>query len=78
MDIIILTINIIKNQDTLVRFALVVLTALYGLFALIVAIQIKNLNKIINQIEFSPIFIFLGFLHVSAALALFLLAVLSL
>ena len=66
------------NQDLLIRFALIILIALYGLFALILVIQINNLNRTIKQIAFAPIFNLLAIIHFFAALALLLAAVLSL
>ena len=67
-----------SNQDLIFRFILVVLTALYGLFALIIAIQIGNLNRVIKQIGFAPIFNGLATIHLLAALALLLFSVVSL
>lgn len=70
--------SIIESQDIIFRFALIILIALYGLFALIVAIQIGNLNRVVHQVGFSAVLNFLAVLHFFAALALLALAVLSL
>ncbi len=70
--------NLISSQDFIFRFALIILISLYGLFALIVAIQIGNLNKIVNQIGFSPFLNTAAVLHFFATIALLVLAVLSL
>ena len=68
-------VSFFSDQDLLFKIGLVVLIALYGLFALIVAIQIRNLNKIIDQIDFSPFFNFLYLVHVGATIALLCAAV---
>lgn len=78
MEIIDFFINIFSNQDSLFKIILVVLIALYGFFALILAIQIRNLNRIIDQITFSPIFILFSTVHFIATLALLFFAVLFL
>jgi hypothetical protein len=70
--------NLISSQDFIFRFALIILISLYGLFALIVAIQIGNLNKVVNQIGFSPFLNFAAVLHFLATIALLAVAVLSL
>lgn len=68
-------INFFSDQNLLFKIGLVILIALYSLFALIVAIQIRNLNKIVNQINFSPIFTLAAFLHLGITVALLLFAV---
>jgi len=78
MDIIGFLVNIFADQNFLIRITLVILLVLYGFFALIIAIQISNLNKTINQIGFSGILNFIAALHVLASLALLVFAVLSL
>ena len=78
MDIIQLIDSLFSNQDIIFRFVLIVLIALYGLFALIVAIQVGNLNKVVNQIGFSPVLNALAVIHFVAAIALLAFAVLSL
>lgn len=70
MDIINFLLNIFSNQDVLFRIILIILIAIYGFFALILFIQIRNLNLIINQITFSAIFILLTAGHLFATLAL--------
>lgn len=71
-------VNFFSDQNLLLKIGLVVLTVLYSLFALIVAIQIRNLNKIIDQIDFSPFFNFLSLVHVGATIALLFAVVISL
>jgi len=78
MDVINFFLNIFSNQDTLFRIILIILIAIYGLFALILFIQIRNLNRIVNQIAFSPVFIVLALIHLLAILALLFFAVLFL
>ncbi len=71
-------VNLFSNQDFLFKITLTTLLGFYGLFALIVAIQINNLNKVLNQIGFSSIFNILAAIHLITALALLIFAVLSL
>lgn len=70
MEIVELISKFFSDQDFLFKIILVILVSLYGLFALVLAIQIKNLNKIINQIDFSPVFNLLSLIHVGATIAL--------
>jgi hypothetical protein len=72
MELIQFLIDIFSNQDAIFKVILLILIGIYGLFALILAIQIRNLNRIINQIRFSPIFTILASGHLVAALALLL------
>lgn len=67
-----------SSQDIIFSFAMLILIAIYGLFALIVAIQINNLNRVVTQIGFAPIFNILALLHLFGAIALLILSVLSL
>ncbi len=78
MEIINFFINIFSNQDALFKIILVVLIALYGFFALILSIQIRNLNRIIDQVTFSKVFIMLSTAHFIVTLALLFFAVLFL
>ena len=78
MDLTSIISQLLNSQDVIVRFALVILIALYGLFALIVAIQIGNLNRVVHQIGSSSVLNFFAILHFGATLALLVLAVLSL
>lgn len=78
MEIIDFFLNIFSNQDSLFRIILIILIALYGLFALILFIQIRNLNRIVNQVTFSPVFIVLAFVHLATILALLFFTVLFL
>jgi hypothetical protein len=70
--------NLISNQDVIFRFAAIILLALYGLFALIVAIQISDLNKLLNQTGSSILITILSVVNVLASIALLFFAVLSL
>ena len=70
--------SLFSGQDVIAHFALIILIAFYGLFALIVAIQINNLNRAVTQVGVSVVLNFLAFIHLLAALALLLLTVLSL
>ncbi|KKQ93452.1 MAG: hypothetical protein A3C27_01270 [Candidatus Levybacteria bacterium RIFCSPHIGHO2_02_FULL_39_36] len=71
-------IQLFSNQDLLFRIILIILISFYILFALILAMQIRNLNRIVNQITFSPIFKLLSFIHLGAAIALLIFTVLFL
>ncbi len=78
MEIIDLIEALFQNQDFLFKIGLIIMTAFYSLFALIVTIQIFSLNNILTIISFSPIFKAIALLHFAASLALFVLAVLFL
>lgn len=60
------------DPQVLIRLFLLVLTIMYGLYAIVVAFQIRTLNNTVTQVTFSQIFTFLGFLHAGLALALML------
>ncbi len=62
--------SLFSSQDIIFRFGLMILIALYGLFALIVAVQINNLNRVVNQIGFSGVLNFIALTHLVASLAL--------
>ncbi|OGH15962.1 MAG: hypothetical protein A3C30_03945 [Candidatus Levybacteria bacterium RIFCSPHIGHO2_02_FULL_40_18] len=78
MEIFNFFLKIFSNQDALFRIILIILISIYGLFALILFLQIRNLNRIINQITFSPIFIVFTLVHLLATVALLFFAVLFL
>lgn len=78
MDIASTVSSLLTSQEIIFKIALIILIAIYGLFALIVAIQISNLNRVVNQIGFSSVLNFLAVLHFFASLALLILAVLFL
>ena len=62
--------ELFSSQDIIFRFGLLILIAIYGLFALIVAIQVNNLNRVVNQAGFSSFLNIIAFLHLIASLAL--------
>lgn len=70
--------NIISNQDIIFRFAAIILIALYGLFALIVAVQISNLNKLLMQQGAGALLTIFSIINLFASIALLFVAVLSL
>lgn len=72
MDIFDTLFRIFTDTDLIVRLFLLVTAAMYGLFALVLAFQIRNLNKTIRQATFSSVFTFFSFLHAGIALALML------
>ena len=78
MDIIGLINSIFSSQDFIFRFVLIILLSIYGLFALVIAIQIGNLNKVVNQIGFWLILNVFAIAHFFAAIALLVVAVLFL
>lgn len=70
MDLMTFIQGLFSSQDIIFRFGLLILIALYGLFALILAIQVNNLNRVVNQIGFSSVLNVITFLHLIASLAL--------
>ncbi|OIP57167.1 MAG: hypothetical protein COX79_05440 [Candidatus Levybacteria bacterium CG_4_10_14_0_2_um_filter_36_16] len=58
------------NQDSIVKILLVIFLSLYILFAVILMVQIRRFNAIINQVRFSPIFKALATGHLIAAVVL--------
>jgi Family of unknown function (DUF5657) len=68
-------ITLLGNHDFLFKIILIVTSILYGLFALILSVQIKNLNKIINQIDFSSFFNLVTLIHFLGAIAIIFLSV---
>jgi len=72
MELINAIISFVGNADLMVRLFLLVTIAMYGLFAIVLAFQIRTLNNTIKQATFSSVFTFLSFLHAGIALALML------
>jgi hypothetical protein len=68
----------IPSQDIIFRLGLLILIALYGLFALILLIQMKNLNRAMTIIGVAPLLNFAALTHLLATLALLIFAVVSL
>lgn len=58
------------NQDVIVKILLVIFLSLYILFAVILTVQIRRFNAIVNQVGFSPIFKALATGHFVAAIVL--------
>ncbi len=75
MEVIQFFINLFENQNILLKIVFMILISLYGLFALILVFQIRNLNKIVNQITFSPIFTLAALIHLGITVALLLFTV---
>lgn len=70
-------INLATNVDFLANLLLLTFVALYAVFALVLALQIKRLTQTVRQKRFSPIFQFLTFLHaIAAVLLIFIVAAL--
>lgn len=78
MELIDFLIQFFTDQNLLFKLILGILSSLYLLFAVIILIQVRNLNRIVNQISFSPIFSFLAWLHMLATLAILLATVIFL
>jgi len=78
MDLISIFSDLFASQDLIFRIGLIILIALYGLFALIVAIQINNLNRVVTLIGVSGMLNLFALVHFFGAIALLLLSVLSL
>jgi len=75
MEIVELISKFFSDQDFLFKIIITILISFYGLFSLVLAVQIRNLNKIIDQIDFSSFFNFLSLVHVGATIALLFAAV---
>lgn len=54
-------ITFFSNQNTLAKIALILIMLLFLLFTLIFARQISLLLRLVDQVNFSPIFRFLGY-----------------
>ena len=65
-------IEFFSNPQLLIQLFLLVLVIMYGLYAVVVAFQIRTLNNTVTQVMFSQVFTFLAFLHAGLALALML------
>lgn len=66
---------LIQNQDLILRTALGALLLLYLLFAFVLARQISLLTGLINQVTFTPVFIFIAYGVAVATLLLLLAAI---
>lgn len=71
-------VTILSDQDLISKFILIILISLYTLFAIVIMVQIRVLNRIINQIHFSEIFKFLALLHTGISLILLLFTIFAL
>ena len=60
--------ELLTNSEFLINLVLLTFSALYSVFALVLVLQIRRLNQTINQKTFSPIFLFLTFIHALAAI----------
>lgn len=78
MELLGVLVNLFSDQNFLFRIILIVLIVIYGFFTLIVAVQISNLNRTLNQIGFSGFLNLLAQIHVLGALALLIFSVLFL
>lgn len=78
IDIVNSVITVIANQNLLVRIVLIIFLSIYGLFAVIVAYQIRLLTAYYDQTTFSPVLRTIGIIHVLATFILLLITVLSL
>jgi uncharacterized membrane protein YhaH (DUF805 family) len=63
-------IKFITNVDFLANLLLLTFVALYAVFSLVLALQVKRLTQTVTQKRFSPIFQFLAILHAIAAILL--------
>lgn len=77
-DIIQPIIELLTNQNFIIKITLVLLLTVYTIFSAIVARQISIMNTLINQLDFSAFFKLLAWLHfiLSCVLLLFILRVL--
>lgn len=63
-DILQLIIDFFTNQTLIVKIVLSILIALYGLFAVVLAVQIRVLATVISQNNITPLLKLIAFLHV--------------
>lgn len=70
VDIFNTVIDLATNVDFLANLLLLTFVALYAVFSLVLALQIKRLTQTVRQKRFSPIFQFLALLHALAAILL--------
>lgn len=70
--------SLINNPDLVFRLFLLVLLTFYGLFALILAFQIRSLNTVVRQVTFSSVFTTVSFIHAGIALFLMLFVIMLL
>jgi hypothetical protein len=68
----------LSNQDFLAKIILVIILALYSLFALVLTNQVRVLSRTVNQIHFAPIFQALAYIHTTIAVLLLISVVLFL
>lgn len=68
----------LSNQDFVAKIILVIVLALYSLFALVLTNQVRVLSRTVNQIHFSPIFQALAYIHTTIAVLLLISVVLFL
>jgi len=70
--------SILSNYNFLAKIMLLILTPIYGAFALILSVQIRNFDRLIKQESTASILVNLSYLNIAAAVALFVIAVLFL
>lgn len=69
-DIFETVLNFATNVDFLANLLLLTFVAIYAVFTLVLALQIKRLTQTVRQKRFSPIFQFLALFHAIAAILL--------
>lgn len=62
--------SIIGDQNLIAKILLLIFLSLYGFFAIILLIQVRELSKIVNQVGFTPVIKGLSVLHLGIVLVL--------
>ena len=62
--------KILTNQTLIAKFFLIILSFLFTIIAVVIARQIYILNNIVNQVNFSQLFEFLGFALIGLSIIL--------
>lgn len=71
-DILTIINNFVSNQDLIIKIILIILLSLYGLYSIIVALQVRVLTTIVDQINSSGVLKFIAFLHAVLVIVLLL------
>jgi len=61
-----------------IKLALLLLIFLYGIFAAVILRQIQLMNKVVTEVNFSPVLVFVAVIHFVLVVGLFILTVILL
>lgn len=62
--------DILENQNQILKIVLILLSTIFLLFTIIVSRQISLLTNQLNQVSFTPVLKFLGYLLILATLTI--------